>query len=94
LDKLIQEAQQIVESHGFIISHCFREANKPVDILASRSYSVDAIHDFNSFSDLPREVRGLINTDRWELPSFRMQQVKPSNFIYEPPSILFVNESS
>ncbi|WMV20142.1 hypothetical protein MTR67_013527, partial [Solanum verrucosum] len=72
LDKLIQEAHQIVESHGFIISHCFREANKPTDILASRSYSVDAIHEFNSFSDLPREVRGLINTDRWELPSFRM----------------------
>ncbi|WMV35109.1 hypothetical protein MTR67_028494, partial [Solanum verrucosum] len=83
LDKLIQEAQQIVESHGFII--CFRKANKSVDILAFKSYSVDAIHDFNSFSDLSREVRGLINTNRWELPSFRMQQVKPSNFIYEPP---------
>jgi len=73
LDKSIQEAQQIVESHGFITSHCFREAKKPTDILASMSYSVDAIHDFNSFSDLPREVRGLINTDKWELPSFRMQ---------------------
>ncbi|KAH0769685.1 hypothetical protein KY290_013666 [Solanum tuberosum] len=70
LDKLIQEAHQIVESHGFIISHCFREASKPADILASRSYSVDAIHEFNSFSDLSREVRGLINTNRWELPSF------------------------
>lgn len=85
LDKLIQEAQQITESHGFIISRCFRVANKPVNILASRSYSVSTIHDFNFFCDLPREVRGLINTDRWELPSFRMQQVKPSNFIYEPP---------
>ncbi|WMV41788.1 hypothetical protein MTR67_035173 [Solanum verrucosum] len=45
LDKLIHEAQEIVESHGFIISHCFREANKLVDKLASKSYSVDAIHD-------------------------------------------------
>ncbi|WMV42135.1 hypothetical protein MTR67_035520 [Solanum verrucosum] len=50
------------------------EADKLADILASRSYSADAIHEFNSFSDLPREVRGSINTDKWELPSFKMQQ--------------------
>ncbi|WMV36481.1 hypothetical protein MTR67_029866 [Solanum verrucosum] len=30
-------------------------------------------------------VRGLINMDMWEFPSFRMKPVKPSYLVYEPP---------
>ncbi|KAH0769665.1 hypothetical protein KY290_013646 [Solanum tuberosum] len=51
--------------------HCFREANKPAEKLASLSHGA--------------EVRGLINMDRWEFPSFRMKPVKPSYLVYEPP---------
>lgn len=37
LDQLIWDLQQLVETHGFTISHCFREANKPANKLASLS---------------------------------------------------------
>ncbi|WMV18303.1 hypothetical protein MTR67_011688 [Solanum verrucosum] len=82
---MIQEIMKIVEDHGYHISHCFREANKPADKLASLSHGAEEIHVFNSFSSLPKQVRGLINMDRWEFPSFRMKPVKPSYLVYEPP---------
>ncbi|KAG5568381.1 hypothetical protein H5410_064601, partial [Solanum commersonii] len=60
---MIQETMKIVEDHGYHISHCFREANKPADKLASLSHGVEEIHVFNSFSSLPKQVKGLINMD-------------------------------
>lgn len=82
---MIQEIRKVVEEHGYHISHCFREANKPADKLASLSRGTEGIHVLNSFSALPKQVRGVTNIDRWELPSFRKKPVKPSNLVYDPP---------
>ncbi|XP_060210896.1 uncharacterized protein LOC132637896 [Lycium barbarum] len=83
--KEIQQIQNLVEENGFNISHCFREANKPADKLASFSHSTNGIQVFNSFSVVPRSVRELINLDKWNLPSFRIRPVKPSLRVYDPP---------
>ncbi|XP_059277807.1 uncharacterized protein LOC132031987 [Lycium ferocissimum] len=83
--KEIQQIQNLVEENGFNISHWFREANKPADKLASFSHSTNGIQVFNSFSVVPRSVRGLINLDKWNLPSFRIRPVKPSLLVYDPP---------
>uniref|UniRef100_A0A3Q7IMX9 RNase H type-1 domain-containing protein n=1 Tax=Solanum lycopersicum TaxID=4081 RepID=A0A3Q7IMX9_SOLLC len=40
LENQIQEIQKLVDYHGFNISHCFREANKPADKLAALSHGL------------------------------------------------------
>jgi len=49
---MFQEIMKIVEDHGYHISHCFREANKPADKLASLSHGAEEIHVINSLSRL------------------------------------------
>ncbi|XP_019264449.1 PREDICTED: uncharacterized protein LOC109242076 [Nicotiana attenuata] len=85
IKSIITEIQDIVEEHGFVIIHCFREANRPADKLASLSHSSDMIHVFNSFADLPNQVKGLVNMDRWDLPSFRIKTAKPGHITSNPP---------
>ncbi|XP_060202439.1 uncharacterized protein LOC132630860 [Lycium barbarum] len=81
----VEDIQRVVEVHGFNISHCFREANKPADKLADLSHSTVGIQTFNSFSELPRHVSGLINLDTWNMPSFKVKPVKPALFVFNPP---------
>ncbi|KAH0690823.1 hypothetical protein KY289_018181 [Solanum tuberosum] len=61
------------------------EANKPADALASLSHKIEEIKVFTLFSNLPSNIRGLINMDKWSLPSFRQIKIKPSHFVYDPP---------
>ncbi|XP_075099097.1 uncharacterized protein LOC142175982 [Nicotiana tabacum] len=85
IESIITEIQDIVEEHGFVINHCFREANKPADKLASLSHISNIIHVFNSFVDFPNQVKGLVNMDRWDIPSFRIKIAKPGHVIHDLP---------
>lgn len=67
-----------------VVIKIYKEVNKPADKLAAMSHNLDRIHVCNSFSELPRQVKGLVNIDRWNLPPYRNKQTKPSNIIYEP----------
>nr|AAT38805.1 hypothetical protein SDM1_47t00008 [Solanum demissum] len=67
----VKKIQKMVEEHGFIINHCLREANQPADKLASISLSTDVNHVFKSYANLPSLVKGLVNLDRMNLPTFR-----------------------
>jgi len=66
----IEEIQNLVEEHGFEINHSYRETNQPADRLANLGHTIAGTQVFNSFVELPKHIRGLINMDRWNLPSF------------------------
>ncbi|XP_009766745.1 uncharacterized protein [Nicotiana sylvestris] len=85
ISKQIKEIQKMIEDHNFNINHCFREANRPADSLATLSHRIEGNMIFNIFSDLPNHIKGLVNMDKWGLPTFRIKHTKPSNIIYNPP---------
>ncbi|KAG5590615.1 hypothetical protein H5410_041129 [Solanum commersonii] len=82
---IINEVQELVEKNGFEIKQCFREANRPTDKLASMSHNFESIHVFYSHIELPNQVKGLVNMDKWDIHSFRIKMNKPSHIIYDPP---------
>lgn len=81
----IEEIQNLVEEHGFEINHSYRETNQPADRLANLGHTIAGTQVFNSFVELPKHIRGLINMDRWNLPSFRVKHTKYAQIAYEPP---------
>ncbi|XP_059287186.1 uncharacterized protein LOC132040553 [Lycium ferocissimum] len=84
ISDLIENIQTIVEDKEFLITHCYREANKPADKLASLRHESDLIQIFNSHPEIPTSVKGLINMDRWNIPTFRIKNVKDRNIIFDP----------
>ncbi|KAG5584984.1 hypothetical protein H5410_045418 [Solanum commersonii] len=71
---IINKIQELVEEHGCEIDHCFREANKLVDNLASMTHNFESIHVFNSHNDVLNQVKGLVNMDKWNMHSFRIKK--------------------
>ncbi|KAG5592297.1 hypothetical protein H5410_042811 [Solanum commersonii] len=74
-----------METNGFILSHCYREVNKVVDLLASLSYDNPNNMVYDAFGELPTRVKGLMNMDRWEMTNFRTMKKKRNDLIWEPP---------
>ncbi|OIT19637.1 hypothetical protein A4A49_55186 [Nicotiana attenuata] len=85
LEETMKKIRRIVNDHDIITRHCFREVNKVMDNLASLSYNTDEIQIFTQFNRLPSQIRGVLNVDRWQLPSFRVKKRKPGVLIFEPP---------
>ncbi|OIT37319.1 putative ribonuclease h protein [Nicotiana attenuata] len=81
----VRQLKTLVHNNGIIIRHCFKEANRVADRMASLSHKTVAVYINTNFETLPRQVKGLLNTDRWNLPTFRVMKRKPSKLIYEPP---------
>jgi len=38
INGMVQDARKLIEEHGYHISHCFREANKPAEKIANLSH--------------------------------------------------------
>ena len=53
------------------VSHCFREANKPVDRLANVGEDSGLTLTYHSFRELPSLVRGDVSLDQLGVPSLR-----------------------
>ncbi|KAH0722875.1 hypothetical protein KY289_005919 [Solanum tuberosum] len=53
-----------MENIGFILQHCYREANKVADNLVSLSFVEPHNQTYEAFVDLPAEARGLMTMDR------------------------------
>lgn len=81
----VKELNRLKELTGFDLGHCFREANQVADKLAELSHSQTYYQLFHNFEDLPRQVKGLLNMDRWGLPSMRTTRKKKSEITYNPP---------
>uniref|UniRef100_M1DFI8 RNase H family protein n=1 Tax=Solanum tuberosum TaxID=4113 RepID=M1DFI8_SOLTU len=81
----VRELKAHMETTGFILSHCYREANKVADHLASLSYDNPNDMAYDVFAELPTRVKGLMNMDRWEMTNFRTMKKKRNDLIWEPP---------
>lgn len=80
----VKEIQRLVANHGFTIRHCYREANKPADKLATISHVYNEDQEFTSYVSLPSQVKGLVNMDGWNILSFRIKPTKPCLIYHEP----------
>ena len=58
------------------ISHCFQEANRPVDRISNVGVDSGVNLTYGSVSELPRLVRGDITLDRLGLSSFHRHEVR------------------
>ncbi|XP_059292008.1 uncharacterized protein LOC132045445 [Lycium ferocissimum] len=78
--------QIINNTNGFLkdatvqISHCYREANMVADFLAKMASTSRRRTLYLSQRDLPREVKGLIQLDKQQLPTFRRRFEKCNFF--------------
>ena len=58
--------------HSFqAISHCYKEANKPVDQLANSGVDLQETCTYDSLASLPGMVRGDVRLDSLGYPNFR-----------------------
>ncbi|XP_075083349.1 uncharacterized protein LOC142167092 [Nicotiana tabacum] len=75
-----------LRGHKFLnLNHCFRESNQVADKLASLSHDSLQTQVFLSFVDLPTQVRGIMNMDRWKLPTIRIADKRIAEIPFEPP---------
>ncbi|XP_070036619.1 uncharacterized protein [Nicotiana tomentosiformis] len=86
--RILKEVEKLKvhkEQAGFLLDHCFREINQVADKLPSMSYTFSQSHIFQNFAELPRQVKGLMAVDRWNLPTFRTSNKKRTDIIFQPP---------
>ncbi|XP_060170788.1 uncharacterized protein LOC132601740 [Lycium barbarum] len=85
ISETISKIQTLIQGRGITIQHCFREANQVADKLASLSHHLQETHIYTSFDIMPRQIKGLLNVDRWQLPTFRARGKRPGVLTLEPP---------
>ncbi|XP_060202495.1 uncharacterized protein LOC132630930 [Lycium barbarum] len=85
IPQIVKWIQGLLELHQIQIRHCFREANQAADKLAQISHSHIHAIVYNEYQALPRQVRGIINMDRWGLPSIRARPQRNKLYNFDPP---------
>ncbi|XP_019231300.1 PREDICTED: uncharacterized protein LOC109212139 [Nicotiana attenuata] len=80
----INELRSLREQTIFNLNHCFRESNQVADKLASLSHESLQNQLFHNFDEVPRQVRGIMNMDKWSLLAFRVVD-KRTYITFEPP---------
>lgn len=83
--QIVEEIKGIFIEGNITLQHCYREANKIADKLATMSHTHRQKLIFTRYEDLPKQVKGLMQLDKWELASFRVSQMKKAEINYEPP---------
>ncbi|KAH0671069.1 hypothetical protein KY289_025562 [Solanum tuberosum] len=81
----VEEIRELILIHNNQINHCYREANRVTDKLASYSHLTNTTIVITDTFGLPAHVKGLLNLDKWQFPSFRVKKRKPSLIYYDPP---------
>lgn len=81
----VDKIKEIVKKKGVVAKHCFREANRVADKLAAMSRKYKQHIVYTDFASLPRQVRGLLQLDIWEMTSFRIRQLKAAEIQFKPP---------
>lgn len=76
LKKLILEITDLCKNATVKIFHCYREDNQVPNLLAKLASSSGDKTFYTSHQQLPREDKGLIQLDKWQLPSFRRRYDK------------------
>ena len=74
--KWCKRIQRHTSFHTISFSHCYRETNFPADFLAKHGGDNRVDNVYRSFLDLPRDLHGLCNLDRWGIPAIRQRKTK------------------
>ncbi|XP_070046145.1 uncharacterized protein [Nicotiana tomentosiformis] len=74
IKSVVMEVKTLVEQKGLIIRHCFREENQVADKMASLSHQLEEVYIFTYFDKLLRQVKGLLNVDRWKISALRVKK--------------------
>ncbi|KAK4341343.1 hypothetical protein RND71_039844 [Anisodus tanguticus] len=85
IESIVSKIKFLMESNQVSTNHSFREANKVANKLASLSHTTGHTCIYTNYDTLPRQIKGLLNTDRWQLSSFRVRRRKHGAIIYDPP---------
>ncbi|KAK6781530.1 hypothetical protein RDI58_019326 [Solanum bulbocastanum] len=70
----VDEIKELILKHNIQINHCYREANRVADKLASYSHLTNTSIILTDTSGLSAHVKGLLNLDKWQFPSFRIKK--------------------
>ncbi|XP_060182063.1 uncharacterized protein LOC132611694 [Lycium barbarum] len=71
LKHMVKATSNTLRGANVIFTHCFREANQIADFLAKKAATSGDRALYLSYQDLPREAKGLLQLDKWQLPTFR-----------------------
>ncbi|PHT42837.1 hypothetical protein CQW23_16862 [Capsicum baccatum] len=76
IQKEVEELKVHIDTTGYTLKHCFREANKVAGLLASLSFSHPHNRVNEDFNELPTGVKGLMTMDKWDMASLRISRRK------------------
>ncbi|XP_060183608.1 uncharacterized protein LOC132613554 [Lycium barbarum] len=85
ISPIVNWTQRMVNQNQIQTQHWLREANQVADKLAQLSHHTNDSRVFNNFQELPKSVGGIINIDRWGLPSIRSRPQNNAHFFFHPP---------
>ncbi|KAK4717882.1 hypothetical protein R3W88_016220 [Solanum pinnatisectum] len=81
LKNIIKRTVNAMEGAEVNFSHCYREANQVAYFLAKLASSSGNGTFYFSYQQLPKEVKGLFQLDRWQLPCVRRRYDKCNFFV-------------
>lgn len=73
LTHIIEECMHIMEDVNIQVVHVYREANQLADFMANLAIHSDGTQKFHTFSQLPSQARGILNTDKHQIPILRIR---------------------
>ncbi|KAG5627521.1 hypothetical protein H5410_012739 [Solanum commersonii] len=85
IEDTISKIKFLLDTHHIHTTHYMREANKVADKLASLSHKSGNNCIYTNYSSLPRQIIGLLNIDRWQIPSFRVRRRNHGAITFDPP---------
>lgn len=65
--------QKIDTSSIYFIQHIFREGNQLADYLANEAANEDRTLTYNSFNQLPKQGRQIININKTQIPTIKIR---------------------
>lgn len=81
MKRLIEDIVDMMSQVEVNISHCYREANQVADMLAKNAATSGITAFFFSFQQLPENVKGPFQLDKWQLHRFRTRYDKANFFV-------------
>ncbi|XP_075082606.1 uncharacterized protein LOC142166877 [Nicotiana tabacum] len=85
IKEAVQDIKKLINRQDIFTNHCFREANQVADRMASLSHNQENQYICTNFCSLPSQIKGLLNTYRWQMLSFRVKKRGPSMLKFDPP---------
>ncbi|XP_060195288.1 uncharacterized protein LOC132624540 [Lycium barbarum] len=71
IDTILDIKKLLEQADRWSIAHCYREGNRVANSLSNWGLNFNSITWITEFHNLPKEVKGEMNMDRMQMPTFR-----------------------